>query len=185
MAKLLAIEGHRAEVKVPEGVKVEVVGGVVKVRGPLGSLEKDFTKHMVKIFSEGRSIVVTSRLKGRRGKSMVGTVVSHIENLITGVTEGYVYKLKIVYSHFPIEVKVEGDKVVIEKFRGERQRRVAKILRGAEVRVEGDDIIVSGIDLEAVSQTAANIEHATKVKGYDPRVFMDGIYIYHRGVGLR
>lgn len=184
MVKVLAIEVHRVEVKIPEEVEVEVKDGVIKVRGPLGSLERDFTRHMVEVFKEGRSIVVASRLKGKRGKAIVGTVASHIENLITGVTKGYTYRLKIIYSHFPISVKVDRDRVVIENFRGEKQRRIAKILKGAKVRVEGDDIIISGIDLEVVSQTAANIEYATKVRGYDPRVFMDGIYVYRKEAGL-
>ncbi|MEM4699403.1 MAG: 50S ribosomal protein L6 [Candidatus Nezhaarchaeales archaeon] len=184
MVKLLAVEVHKSEVKVPEGVEVEIGEGAVKVKGPLGSLERSFAKHMVEVFNEGRSIIIASRLKGKRGKAVVGAVASHIENMITGVTKGYTYRLKIIYSHFPISVKVEGDKVVIENFRGEKQRRIVKILKGAQVKVEGDDIIVSGIDLEVVSQTAANIELATKVKGYDPRVFMDGIYIYRKEVGL-
>lgn len=184
MVKLLAIEVHRSEVKVPEGVEAEAKGSVIKVRGPLGILEKSFEKHAVEVFNEGCSIVVTSRLKGKRGRAVVGAVVSHIENMITGVTKGYTYRLKIVYSHFPISVKVEGDKVVIENFRGEKQRRLVKIPKGVQVKVEGDDVIVSGIDLEVVSQTAASIELATKVKGYDPRVFMDGIYVYRKEVGL-
>lgn len=50
----------------------------------------------------------------------------------------------------------------------------------AKVKLEGDDIIVEGIDLHEVSQTAANIEQATKSRGYDPRVFMDGIFIYEK-----
>ncbi len=184
MAKLLAIPVHRAEVKVPGDVEVAVEGGMVKVRGPLGSLARDFSRHLVEVVKEGDKVVVTSRLKGRKGKALVGTIASHIENLITGVTKGFTYRLKIIYSHFPISVKVEGGRVVVENFRGEKQKRVARVVEGVKVKVEGDDVVVSGIDLEAVSQTAANIELATKSKGYDPRVFMDGIYVYRKEVGL-
>ncbi len=49
---------------------------------------------------------------------------------------------------------------------------------------KGEDIIVQGINIEDVSQTAANIEMATKVKKKDPRVFLDGIYIYERQRGI-
>ncbi|MEM0320076.1 MAG: 50S ribosomal protein L6, partial [Candidatus Nezhaarchaeales archaeon] len=125
-------------------------------------------------------VLVESYIKGRRGKSVCGTVASHIRNMIIGVTEGFVYKLKIVYSHFPMTVKVEGDKVVIENFMGEKSKRIAKIVGKVKVQVKGDEVIVEGADLEQVSQTAANIERATKIRGYDPRVFMDGIYIYER-----
>ncbi|MFB0522514.1 MAG: 50S ribosomal protein L6, partial [Candidatus Bathyarchaeia archaeon] len=50
----------------------------------------------------------------------------------------------------------------------------------AKVAVKGEDVIVQGIDVEKVSQTAANIQRATKVKNKDPRVFLDGIYVYER-----
>ena len=104
-----------------------------------------------------------------------------IRNMIEGVKEGFRYKLKIVYSHFPISVKVQGDKVIIENFLGEKAPRIAKIVGNTKVRVEKQDIIVEGPDIEEVGQTAANIEQATKIKGFDRRVFVDGIYIYEKG----
>ena len=53
-----------------------------------------------------------------------------------------------------------------------------------KVKVQGEDIIVEGLNLENVSQTAANIEQATKVKNKDPRVFLDGIYVFERNEGM-
>ncbi|HDD40325.1 MAG TPA: 50S ribosomal protein L6, partial [Nitrososphaeria archaeon] len=49
--------------------------------------------------------------------------------------------------------------------------------------VRGDDVIVKGIDKQAVGQTAANIEQATKIRRKDLRKFLDGIYIYEKKVG--
>jgi len=49
--------------------------------------------------------------------------------------------------------------------------------------VKGDDIIVEGINIENVGQTAANIQLATKIKDKDPRVFQDGIYVYEKHIG--
>ncbi|RLF05042.1 MAG: 50S ribosomal protein L6 [Thermoprotei archaeon] len=169
------------EVEIPENVEVKIEGPAkVVVTGPKGTLVRDFSHAKVSIKKESSKVIVESYIKGKRGKSICGTIASHIENMIKGVTEGFIYKLKIVYSHFPMNVKVEGDKVVIENFRGEKEKRVAKIVGNVKVRIEEDDVIVEGIDLEEVSQTAANIEQATKTKGYDPRVFMDGIFIYER-----
>jgi large subunit ribosomal protein L6 len=104
--------------------------------------------------------------------------------MITGVTKGYTYKLKIVFSHFPISVKLEEKNIVIENFTGERKARYTKILGDVKVKIETDDIILSGINLEEVSQTAANIEQATRVKGKDVRVFLDGLYVYERNEGM-
>jgi len=104
--------------------------------------------------------------------------------MVKGVTKGFTYKLKKVYSHFPINVKVEPGKVLIENFIGERSPRIAKIVGNVKVIVKGDDIEVQGLNLEEVSQTAANIEQATKIKKKDPRVFLDGIYIYEKTEGM-
>jgi large subunit ribosomal protein L6 len=54
-----------------------------------------------------------------------------------------------------------------------------------KVIVKGEDIIVQGINLEDVSQTAANIQNSTKIRSKDPRVFLDGIYVYEKHEGLQ
>jgi len=74
--------------------------------------------------------------------------------------------------------------VTIENFTGERSPRIAKIMGDAKVMPKGDDVTVQGINIEDVSQTAANIERATKIKKKDPRVFLDGIYTYERHKGM-
>jgi len=175
------------EVHVPDDVEVSVDGMRVTVRGPKGELSRDFSHARNVIIrledgEEGKKVVVEAFFANRRVKALVGTIAAHIANMITGVTKGYRYKLKIVFSHFPITVKIEGDKVLIENFLGEKAPRVARIMPGVTVKVQRDDVIVEGIDIESVGQTAANIELATKVQDKDRRVFIDGIYIYEKGV---
>jgi len=97
--------------------------------------------------------------------------------MIKSTTDGVVYKMKIVYSHFPMNVKVQGDKFVIDNFLGEKFPRKAAILKNVTVEVKGQDITLKGIDKDTVSQTAANIEQITRVINRDLRVFQDGIYI--------
>ena len=108
---------------------------------------------------------------------------SIVKNMFTGVTKGYTYKVKVVYAHFPITVKTKGKQVQVENFVGERSPRVSDIVGECRVTVEGDDVIVKGVSLEDVSQTAANIELATKIRRKDQRVFLDGLYIYHKEEG--
>ncbi|MEB3860076.1 MAG: 50S ribosomal protein L6 [Desulfurococcales archaeon] len=171
------------EIEVPEGVSVEVDGYKVRVSGPKGSLERDFSHARgVVVRVEGGRVVVEAFFADARKRALLGSIAAHIRNMIKGVTKGFRYKLKIIYSHFPVNVRVEGDRVVISNFLGEKAPRVARILEGVTVRVQGQDVIVEGIDIERVAQTAANIELATKIKDKDRRKFMDGIYIYERGV---
>jgi large subunit ribosomal protein L6 len=102
--------------------------------------------------------------------------------MMQGVQEPYEYKLMVRYSHFPIKIKVQGDRVIIENFLGERTPRKARILGAAtKVKASGEEVVVTGPDLEAVSQTAANMEQACVIRNFDPRVFQDGIYIVQKG----
>ncbi|MEM5829635.1 MAG: 50S ribosomal protein L6 [Candidatus Aenigmatarchaeota archaeon] len=168
------------EVKIPENVKVEVEGSKVKVSGEKGELERSFPEKGIRIELVEGKIVVSSESDRKRFRALVGTISAHIRNMIEGVTKGFTYKLRVVYSHFPITVKVEGEKVLIHNFLGERVPRVAKIVGKTQVKVEGQEITVSGINLEEVGQTAANIEQATRIVGYDRRRFMDGIFLVSR-----
>lgn len=169
---------YSRELSIPEGVSVEINGKKVKVSGEKGELKRVFKlAYETKIQKEDGKIRVTSEFDKRKAKALVGTVIAHIRNMLKGVTKGYVYHLKTVYSHFPMTIKVEGDKVLIQNFLGERTTRVAKIVGNTKVEINGQDIIVSGIDPEATGQTAGNIELATRIVGYDRRRFSDGIFI--------
>jgi len=171
----------RDYVDIPGDVTVVVEGYKVTVKGPKGEVTRDFSfADKVRIEVEDRRVVVKTFFARRRDVAQVYAVSAHIKNMILGVTKGFRYWLRIVYSHFPISVKVEGDKILIENFIGERSPRVARIVGNAKVKVQKNDIIVEGINLEEVSQTAANIEQATKIRGLDRRVFADGIYIYKK-----
>ena len=173
---------YSRELKIPDGVEIKVEGTNVEVNGPKGKVERKFViTGDIKIKKEGNLIKVFSESDRRKVKALIGTIIAHIKNAINGVTKGYIYKLKVVYSHFPITVKVEGDKVLIQNFLGERTPRIAKIVGSAKVEVKGPEITVSGIDKEEVGQTAGNIERACRIVGKDRRRFMDGIWIVKKG----
>lgn len=171
-------------IQIPDDVEVNVEGRKVTVKGPKGTLTRDFSHAPISIELKERNIRVWADWPTKKEAALVGTVHSHIQNMIVGVRKGFTYKLKIVFSHFPISVKIKDKTILIENFTGERNPRRAKIIGNAQVKIQSEDIIVQGIDLEEVSQTAANIEQATKVKKKDPRVFLDGIYIYERTEGM-
>jgi len=171
-------------VKIPGNVNIQVDGRVVTISGEKGKLIRDFSHAPLTIHKEEKSLRIRTDWPRKKEAAIIGTVSSHIRNMITGVTKGYTHKLKIVFSHFPISVKVKDKEVLIENFTGERSPRRAKIVGDVKVTVKADDVIVQGINLEDVSQTAANIEQATKVKIKDPRVFLDGLYVYERLEGI-
>ncbi|NPA23969.1 MAG: 50S ribosomal protein L6 [Crenarchaeota archaeon] len=180
----------REEVEIPPGVDVQVESNgrlIVKVKGPLGELVKDFGSVPIMVRREDNKLVLETYFARKFERALVGTIASRIRNMIKGVTKGWRYKLKIVYSHFPIMVKVQGDKLIIENLLGRKDKIVLQIPKGIKVQVTKDDIIVEGIDRDLVSQFAANIEEATTLRGDErpcphgreggPGV-LDGIYVY-------
>jgi large subunit ribosomal protein L6 len=180
-------EGISFSIPIPEGVNVTITGKTVKVEGQKGTIEREFWYpglHLQK--DEENEVVITSDSSRKKIRAIAGTYASHIKNMITGVQDGFFYKLAIVHAHFPMQVAItkEGDAVSISNFLGERKPRMAKIVEGVKVELRGKEIVVSGINKEAVGQTAADIEQTTRIKGYDPRVFQDGIYLVEKGVGM-
>ncbi len=171
-------------IETPADVEVTLEGRKATIKGPKGVVTKDFQHAPIRIELNSKTIRVWVEWPRKKEAALIGTVYSHFQNMITGVQKGFTYKLKMVFSHFPISVKVKEKTVLIENFTGERSPRKAKIIGDAKVKIQGEDVIVQGINLEDVSQTAANIEQATKVRKKDPRVFLDGVFVYERTEGM-
>lgn len=168
-------------VVIPEKVEISVEDKRVIVKGPKGELSKDFddprfNKEMV-IEKKDNEILIKTENKNRKIKSMVGTVSAHITNMITGVTIGFSYTMKIFYSHFPMSVSVKDNEIHVRNFLGEKGARIASIKGKTEVKVDKDMITLNGINIEDVGQTAANIENICKISKRDRRIFQDGIYL--------
>jgi large subunit ribosomal protein L6 len=176
------MEETKKIIGIPNGVEVSVLeGSRVEIKGEKGSLVREISHPKISIKKDGSSIEVRCQSSRRKDLAMLGTCAAHISNMIKGVSQGFEYKMKVVYSHFPIKTTVEEDRFLIHNFLGERTPRIAKILEGVEVEIRGEEIIVRGADKEKVGQTVANIERATRVKDRDIRVFQDGIYRVSRG----
>jgi large subunit ribosomal protein L6 len=170
-------------IELPEGVTAKLEGRTLTVKGKLGEAKKNFDKVNINIAVEGNKVTVSPFSKKKKDNVIVNTVLSLLGNMVTGVTKGFTYRLKVVYAHFPITVKTKADEIHVENFVGERSPRVAKVVGACKVSIEGDDIIVKGVSVEDVGQTAANVELATKIKRKDQRIFLDGVYIYQKEQG--
>ena len=167
----------------PDGIDFKLKGKVLTVKGPLGEIIKDFSHaRKIDIETKGKIITFSVKFPKRNEKSLVNTLIAHTNNMVQGVRDGpFVIKMKVVYSHFPITVKVQGRDILIENFLGERAPRKAKMFgKNISVEVAGDDVIVKSIDKEEAGQTSANIRKVCKIKDKDPRTFQDGIFQYQK-----
>jgi large subunit ribosomal protein L9e len=92
--------------------------------------------------------------------------------------------MRFVYSHFPINVTLAGDIVEIRNFLGEKRVRRVQLIPGVTYTRSTDvkdEIVLTGIDIAAVSLTAAKIQQATNIRHKDLRKFLDGIYVSEKG----
>lgn len=165
------------EIEIPEGIEVHLEGKLITVKGPKGQISKLFDEPLVAVEVKDNKVKLLPKGSNNRQKMYINTYFAHLKNMFKGVNEGFEYKLKICASHFPMSVSVSGNKLIIKNFLGEKVPREAVILPEVEVKINGDEIVITGSNKESTGQTAANIELATKIKNLDRRIFQDGIWI--------
>ena len=177
-------ERMRDEIEIPEGVTVTKKGHMLGFTGPRGKTFKSFRNIPVGIEVADGKIRLMAAGPRKRDYAILHTARSIIRNICEGLISGYTVKMKVVFAHFPVTVRVRERDILIENFQGERSPRMTRIVGDSRVVAEGDNVTVTGAVWTDVTQTAANIELATKVKGKDHRVFLDGIYAYEKIKGM-
>ena len=156
---------------------------LVKVTGPRGSLELNMRKfkRLCDITIKNSKVKVDIWHATRKEIACLRSLSSKIENMIIGVTQGFLYKMRFVYNHFPINSAVEGGKTLtIKNFLGERRAREITCVEGVTMvksKDVKDQLEVSGNDVDKVSLTCSKIYDSCKVRNKDIRKFLDGVYI--------
>lgn len=171
------LEHFETNLKIPEQVTVSLKKNMLEISGPLGKTFKNFKKIPVSLELRGKTILIKTSGNRKKEYAIMNTARSIIRALCEGVINGYTIKMKIVYAHFPITVKIQNNEVIIDNFQGERASRIARIHGQTKVVSKGDEIILTGPVLTEVTQSAAEIEQKSRIKNKDHRVFLDGIYI--------
>tara|TARA_Y100000310_G_C20690057_1_gene821653 strand:+ start:2350 stop:2892 length:543 start_codon:yes stop_codon:yes gene_type:complete len=161
----------------PEGVECSVEGKMVKLKKGDVESRKEVSIPRTSVESKGGKITLKCEKANKKDISYIKTNYTHLKNMLKGLDEKYIYEMEICHVHFPMNVKTEGNKVIINNFLGEKINREAKINEGVEVEIKGNVVTVSGNNIEKTGQTAANIEKASRVPNKDRRVFQDGIFI--------
>jgi large subunit ribosomal protein L6 len=164
-------------IEIPEEVTATMDHLELTVEGPNGSVTRRLWYPDITVELEDGSVVVETDAGDAKTHATVGTFRSHVTNMIHGVTEGWEYEMEVFYSHFPMQVAVEGEEVRIENFLGETAPRRTTVRGDTDVEVDGEQLTIRGPSIEDVGQTAADIEQLTRVPDKDTRVFQDGVYI--------
>jgi large subunit ribosomal protein L6 len=166
-----------SEIELPDGVSAFSAINSLTVKGPKGESTRKLSQHGVSLRIDNNKIILEAERQLRKNKKMIGAMNAHIRNMIKGSLQNHAYTLKICSGHFPMNVSITGNKLVIKNFLGEKVPRTLEFKNGVQVKVDGDLIHVVSNSKELAGQVSADIEQLTRRPGYDTRVFQDGCYI--------
>ncbi len=167
-------------IEIPEEFDAEYEDGVFTLsKGE--EVSKKMEHALVDVEIDGQEAIFSTPSTKKDVQSIVHTFRSHVENMIEGLQDEHIYRMKGVYAHFPMTIKEQNNQVVIENFMGERNPRKVDIMEGVTVEVDGEDLTLKGANKDAVSQTAARVEQMCHKGNRDPRTFQDGVYITSKG----
>ncbi|MFX0182568.1 MAG: 50S ribosomal protein L6 [Candidatus Hodarchaeota archaeon] len=172
-------------IEVPEQVTATLIpvrgGRQIKIKGVKGELTRTFERLRVNLTLEDKKFIIQSYFGNKAEAAMVGTIAGHIDNMIKGVTEGFTYKVQVITSHFPATVEIQDETILVKNLYGRRDPiRIPFNKETVNISIKGDMVILTGIDIEKVSQTAARLAEATRLRGRrskDPTIFQDGLYV--------
>jgi len=148
-------------IEIPEKTEATYSGGVVTVKGPLGTLSKTIRPH-INVAIENNAITLTPTNEGLQARALWGTYASHIKNMIAGVNKPY--EKKLIVDGIGYKADVKGTNLVLAL--GFSHPVNVPIPVDLKVTVEKNVITVSGIDCEKVGQFAAVVRALKKPEPY-------------------
>jgi large subunit ribosomal protein L6 len=148
-------------IEIPEKVTVTKDGKTITVKGPKGELTRDFRDEVTIEVGE-KEITLTLPKSTMFTQSLWGTYSSHLRNMMHGVTEGY--EKKLIIEGVGFKANLSGK--TIEMSLGFSHTVKIDVPEGLDVKVEKNEIVVAGIDKEAVGSFAASVRAKKKPEPY-------------------
>ncbi len=146
---------------IPEKTEVSITGTLVKVKGPLGELTRDFPNAVI-LTKNGSEIVATLAVDTREVRPLLGTVVAHVKNMIAGVNKAYERKMFIEGVGFKADAKGADLHLAL----GFSHPVIVAIPADLKVTTEKGVINVSGINKESVGAFAAKVRSLKEPEPY-------------------
>jgi large subunit ribosomal protein L6 len=140
-------------VPLPKGVEVNLAGGSISVKGPLGTIARAADPN-VEVKKEGEQLLFKALGNSNHADAMSGTMRALVANMVAGVTKGYEKKLALVGVGY--RAQAQGDKLSLSL--GFSHPVVHQMPKGVKVATPTQtEIVISGIDKQLVGQVAAEV----------------------------
>lgn len=149
-------------ISIPNGVTVELLGDVVKVKGPKGELTQGSVEY-ISVAVEDSKVVLVRSSESKPARSNHGLLRSLINNMVIGVSAGFSKQLKVIGTGYRADVK--GSNLVMNL--GYSHLIEYPIPSGIKISVSKDNTVtVGGIDKQQVGQVAAELRAFRKPDRY-------------------
>lgn len=170
----------KQQIKIPASTTVSFESGVFSVKGPLGTISKEF-KPDVAVSVENDLITFSPRKEDLATKALWGTYASHVKNMVKGVNKLYEKKLILEGVGFKSEVKGKDLNLAL----GFSHPVIVSIPEGLSVTAEKNNITVTGIDKELVGQFTAKVRALKKPEPYKGKGFRYDNEVIRRKAGKK
>lgn len=149
-------------INIPQGVTVSFDKGVVQVKGPKGTLDRQVHPAVSVMIADGTVQVDVVNKEDKSERALWGAFAAHINNMIDGVTKGFEKKMEI--NGVGYRVAMQGKDLKLDL--GFSHPVVFPIPAGLAASVEKNVITVAGVDKELLGQTCAEIRSLRKPEPY-------------------
>ena len=166
------------EIEIPNEIEVVIEGHKLILKKQGNEITRVFDKEL-KVTKQGNMVIISSEKARKNERRKLGTLKSHINNMIEGLNSGYEYELEICNIHFPMTVTYDKAKseFIIKNLLGEKAPRIIKVDKRIEVEIKAPKIKIKSYNIELAGQAAANLEKISKIRNRDRNKFQDGIFI--------
>jgi large subunit ribosomal protein L6 len=163
-------------IQIPEKVEVSFANGILKVKGPKGEVIRPIAED-ISVQVEGGTVKFAMVKDTKRARALWGTYAAHLGNMFTGVTEGFKKVLEIEGVGYRAEA--QGSKIKLSVGFSHPIELIAP--EGVQIAVDKGFITVTGIDIDAVGQFAADIRGKKKPEPYKGKgIHYQGEYIIRK-----
>lgn len=167
-------------IQIPDKTEVSMNAGVISVKGPKGSQQKNFRSDILITIGD-KDIVLTLAKENKQTKALWGTYASHLKNMIKGVNDGF--EKKLVLEGVGFKSQVTGNKLVLAL--GFSHPVEVEVPEGLSVKAEKNIVTVSGIDKELVGSFTAKVRALKKPEPYKGKGFHYSDEVVRRKQGKR
>ena len=126
---------YSLDIDIPSGIEAKIDNNVLKLSKSGAEVSRNIRIMKSKAKVHENKVIFDCAKANKKDIANIKSNIAHIKNMINSFDNEYVYKMEMCNVHFPMTAKVEGNKLIVNNFLGEKKKREAVIVSGVEVTI--------------------------------------------------